>query len=312
MSTNHKRKSDGSLPAPKRHRHSNGNNDGHCPQQHHHTKFHKTPISTPLQPVKYPDLPSISPSLAAKVFTHSSVYSNSKTINVVNTYDRLEFLGDAYLEVIASRLLWGLFPDGSSGKLSSLRELLVKNETLAVFSRAYGFDKQLKFGGDVAVTAGPSSMMKIHGDVFEAYVAAVVLSDGERGFADVEEWLTALWMPLLRGVKTETVELKWKSELAKLIMAPGVRINYVEEKRVAQKGKGLETYFMGVYLTGWGFENQLLGRGSGLNKVTAGDEAAKAATENKDIISQAVRKRQEWLRTREEQRKVNEANGVGP
>ena len=306
MSTNHKRKSDGSLPAPKRHQHSNGTDRRH----NHHNGLHKNPISTPAQSQKYPPLPSINSDLSAKVFTHSSVYSNSKTSNVVNTYDRLEFLGDAYLEVIASRLLWGLFPNAGSGRLSSLRESLVKNETLAVFTTAYGLDKRLKCGGDVVEMASASVWMKIQGDVFEAYVAAVVLSDGERGFEVVEDWLTALWTPLLRGVKSETADLKWKSELAKLIMAPGVKINYVDERRV--KGKGMETYFIGVYLTGWGWDNQLLGRGSGLSKVSAGDEAAKAAMENKELISQAVDKKQEWLRKREEEKILKEATEVHP
>jgi ribonuclease-3 len=51
---------------------------------------------------------------------------------------------------------------------------------------------------------------------------------------------------------------------------------------------GMQTYYIGVYLTGWGWQDQHLGSGSGLNKAIAGDEAANRALQNSPLIDQVA------------------------
>ena len=110
------------------------------------------------------------------------------------SYERLEFLGDAYLELISSRLLFSTFPTWTPGKLSTKREQLVKNETLAQFARKYGFQHRARVSEDVRAQKGWG---KVLGDMFEAYVAAVVLDDLVEGYATAEGWLKELWAPML-------------------------------------------------------------------------------------------------------------------
>ncbi|EMF12335.1 Ribonuclease_3-domain-containing protein, partial [Sphaerulina musiva SO2202] len=116
------------------------------------------------------------------------------------TYERLEFLGDAYIELFASRLIYESYSHLPAGRMSQVRELLVKNETLAELSRRYGFDQNIAVGAEIGELLrdsrgrGNKGYNKIVGDVFEAYVAAVVLSDFEgRGFEKAEGWCRDLW-----------------------------------------------------------------------------------------------------------------------
>lgn len=219
------------------------------------------------------------------------------------TYDRLEFLGDAYIEVMATRLIWGSYKSLSAGRMSQIRELLVKNETLNEYALQYNFDKRLK--AQEFQREDPRRWLKIVADVFEAYVAAVILSDPVNGFKSAEEWLVRLWQPKLKDVKATVPNLKAKEELARKVMARGIKLDYRDEAPMEQLKGGMQTYFIGVYLTGWGWENLHLGSGTGLSKVAAGNEAAAAALENRSIIEQITVKRIKYL----EEQKAQKGNG---
>lgn len=228
-----------------------------------------------------PDLPPIlDVNLEKAVFTHPTHNSNPNA-----NYDRLEVLGDAYIELMATKLVWDTFPGIPSGRVSQIRELLVKNETLAAFADLYGFSR--KEVGTPQFAQNSKLWLKVRGDVFEAYVAAVILSDPINGQGIVERWLTGLWLPKLADLGHQKSELQSKQELAKVVMAKGIKLDYDEEKpSLHAKGTGRQTYYIGVYLTGWGWVKKHLGSGQGLSKNEAGDEAAKNALLNTDLISQ--------------------------
>lgn len=244
---------------------------------------HDPPSGTDPSEHQMPSLPSLPPILDRRledaVFTHPACGKSHNT-----TYDRLEILGDAYIELIATRVVWEKFPGISSGRISQIRELLVKNETLADFAQAYAFDRKAR------VPAGysdqPKRWTKTKGDIFEAYVAAVILSRSVDGYHVAEQWLTELWLPKLASLGQQRTELRSKEALAKKVMGKGIKLEYVEERpAVEHKGSGTQTFFIGVYLTGWGWTTKHLGSGQGLSKVAAGDEAARSALSNIALIS---------------------------
>lgn len=203
------------------------------------------------------------------------------------SYDRLEVLGDAYIELIATKLVWDRFPGIPAGRISQIREGLVKNETLAKFAEKYGFDHKASVPATYADQ--PKRWVKTKGDIFEAYVAAVVLSDPQKGYGLVEEWLVGLWSPLLDQLGHQKAELRSKEELAKRVMGKGIKLEYLPERGpIQEKGSGTQTFFIGVYLTGWGWEKQHLGSGQGSSKVEAGDEAARSALLNTSLVSQVI------------------------
>lgn len=242
-----------------------------------------------------PSVPAIpDEKLRQAVFTHSA-YSGAHDTN----YDRLEVLGDAYIELIATRLVWEKFPGIPAGRMSQIRETMVKNETLARFSELYGFDHMARVPADH--WNQPKRWMKTKGDIFEAYVAAVILSHPEGdGYRLVEKWLTTLWMPNLDNLGHQKASLRSKEILAQQIMGKHVKLEYLEERpSVHKKGTGTQIYFIGVYLTGWGWTKQHLGSGQGPSKVAAGDEAARNALLNTSLIAKiaTVKKSQQALPT---------------
>lgn len=254
-------------------------------------------LSRPLKPVLeassvlqkhiacgLPSLPAIKDrGLEIATFTHPGVVNEQKiTPGTESSYDRLEVLGDAYIEIIATRLVWARYPALPAGRLSQIRERLVKNETLAQYATQYGFEKR------AIVPPGHIDQLKrwtkIRGDIFEAYVAAVILSDPVKGYETAENWLTQIWLPKLTDIRPEQPNLTFKEELAKKIMGKGIKVRYVDEKPHTTGPDSIRTFFVGVYLTGWGWKNQHLGSGQGMNKVEAGNEAARNALANQPLI----------------------------
>lgn len=220
------------------------------------------------------------------MFTHPGLSNNNGA-----TYDRFEILGDAYIELIATKLVWARFPEIPSGRISQIRELLVKNETLSEYATIYGLDAR------ASVPPGyldqPKRWTKTKGDIFEAYVAAIILSNPIEGFSIAEIWLTQLWLPKLISLGSEKVGLQAKEALAKKIMGKGIKLNYVDEQAPVLLKGGLQNFYIGVYLTGWGWDKKHLGSGEGRNKAMAGDEAARQALLNVPLIDEIAATKRE-------------------
>jgi ribonuclease-3 len=281
------------------------------------------PAYTPFRVAQnFPPLPPIKDSTLTKApFTHRSTlssYNRGTQTTPDITYERLEFLGDAYIELIASRLIFSHFGNLTAGHQSQLRELLVKNETLAQYSRAYGFENKVEAGDmnymhESSRQKGNKGFNKVLGDVFEAYVAAVIISDPEHGFAVAEKWLTTLWQPKLlfntsmdpvyntlthvsaadpRQVYNPTA----KNDLQQRIVEHAVtKLEYEPyQASVELKGDqlGQNRHFIALYLTGWGYERKLLGKGEGRSKVEAGNWAAIEAMhgEAKEVVEECEAK----------------------
>ena len=246
--------------------------------------------------MRIPSLPPIDDQTLAELpFRHQATIGAGapklKTFGA--SYERLEFLGDAYIEIIATRLIYSRFWQLPPGRLSQIREMLVKNETLAQYSVAYGFEKQAQI--PPKTTLGSKTWTKTMGDIFEAYVAAVVLSDPTHGFSTVEDWLTELWAPKLMQTDVSAhspTNVMAKQDLARKVMGKDIKLEYKDERppdRIVKEGK--VRYFIGAYITGWGWENKHLGSGKGLNMYEAGTEAAMDALTNPLVEEIAAVKR---------------------
>ncbi|KAF2680251.1 ribonuclease III [Lentithecium fluviatile CBS 122367] len=261
-----------------------------------------------------PKLPHITePYLQEAVFTHISHHNLELTRGVHDgdklSYDRLEFLGDAYIELVSSRLIHSRLPNLDVPQQSHLREQLVKNETLGQFSHAYGLPDRLKHGGHMGDS---KAWTKVVADVFEAYVAAVVLSDPENGFQTAEKWLTELWAPQFMEFKEQVVENpQAKDELSRMVACKGVVLHYRHERDMVHVN-GVQKYFIGVYMTGWGYENEWLGSGEGRNKGQGGVYAAMdAIRRNNPALKTAIKKKQELLQQKKEEETRKEVEEKG-
>ena len=273
---------------------------------------HPQVSALPMPPQTYGDLPPLpaiaDPKLARNVFTHSSTTSTPRGMAAEDTtYERLEFLGDAYIELISSQLIFSRFPTLRAGRMAQVRETMVNNENLAVMARAYGFADRIAF-------AGPphKQWTKILADVFEAYVAALVLSKPDTGFDEAKTWLTALWAGKLGAAAREESAAPQstdaKTELAKRVCGKGAKLEYREERPMQiNRSIGRQSYCIGVYLTGWGFTNKRLGTGTGQNKVLAGNAAVlNALDQSRDVIEEAQQRKLEHDAKRREEAALKE------
>ncbi|ORY17616.1 ribonuclease III domain-containing protein [Clohesyomyces aquaticus] len=239
-----------------------------------------------------PPLPPITePWLKEAVFTHKSA-SEASLGEKVN-YERLEFLGDAYIEIIATRIICDHFAHLETGQQALLRESIVKNETLAQLSNAYGFGDRITHVGHMLQQE--KGWAKILADVFEAYVAAIMLSDPDTGFWTAEKWLSDLWAPRLLAYKEKPLEDPMaREEMRRLLGGKGILLDYRMERNMEQGPNGVQNFFMGVYLTGWGYEDEWLGSGEGQSKSQACIQAAMDALANRrHIIDDGYRKKLE-------------------
>lgn len=122
--------------------------------------------------------------LLRQALTHSS-YANEKHMKKLADNERLEFLGDAVLEIISSDFLFHSYPELSEGELTKLRASIVCEPTLAQCSVELGLGNYLLLGRGEDHTGG-RKRDSILSDTLEAVIGAIYL-DG--GFANAKEFV---------------------------------------------------------------------------------------------------------------------------
>ena len=122
--------------------------------------------------------------LLRQALTHSS-YANEKHMRKLSDNERLEFLGDAVLEIVASEFLYHNYPDVPEGELTRLRASIVCEPTLALCTEEMELGKYLFLGKGEEQTGG-RKRKSILSDALEAIIGAIYL-DG--GFANAKEFV---------------------------------------------------------------------------------------------------------------------------
>lgn len=122
--------------------------------------------------------------LLQQALTHSS-YANEKRMKKHSDNERLEFLGDAVLEIISSEYLYHHFPDLPEGELTKMRASLVCEPTLAYCTKELHLGEYLLLGRGEDRTGG-RKRSSILSDALEAVIGAIYL-DG--GFASAKEFV---------------------------------------------------------------------------------------------------------------------------
>jgi ribonuclease-3 len=119
-----------------------------------------------------------SPQLLLDALTHRSYAYEYSGPGVVSN-ERLEFLGDAVLGLVASDLLYEQYPDAPEGELTNLRAALVRASTLAAFARAINLGPYLRLGKGEEATGGRERDLLL-ARAFEALIGALYLDGGMR------------------------------------------------------------------------------------------------------------------------------------
>ncbi len=122
--------------------------------------------------------------LLTQALTHSS-YSNEHRLGKLANNERLEFLGDAVLEIVTSEFLYKKYPDKPEGELTKLRASIVCEQTLAFCTRKLNLGSYLLLGRGEDMTGG-RERASVTSDAMEAMIGAIYL-DG--GFASAKEFI---------------------------------------------------------------------------------------------------------------------------
>ncbi len=199
-------------------------------------------------------------------FIHSSYVNEHKEVK--NDNERLEFMGDAVMQVWISDRLFKMKPQLNEGQMTTLRQKIVCEATFAQVMRTMGLNNFIKLGVGEEKTGG-RNRDSILADCFEAFVGALYLTNGIRV---IDKIFDPVFKPLLQHPE-ETGIADYKTKLQELVQSD-VR-KAVSYKLIKETGPANNKKFtMGVFL-----EDILLGTGVGNSKKQAEQAAAQKALE---------------------------------
>lgn len=198
--------------------------------------------------------------LLRQALTHSS-FANEKHMKKLSDNERLEFLGDAVLEVVSSEFLYKKYRDLPEGDLTKLRASIVCEPTLALCTREIELGKYLYLGKGEDQTGG-RGRKSVLSDALEAVIGAIYL-DG--GFVPASDFIH-------RFILTD-IEHKKLFYDSKTILQEVVQGNMEESlhyELIGEEGPDHDKHFLVEAVIG----EQAIGRGSGHTKKAAEQEAA--------------------------------------
>lgn len=207
--------------------------------------------------------------LLKTALTHSSFSNEHKYMNL-SYNERLEFLGDAVLELISSDILYRKYQEMPEGKLTKLRASLVCEPTLAIDAKAIDLGKYLFLGKGEDATGG-RNRDSITSDALEALIGAIYLDGGlDKAYAFVERFV----MNDIENKKLFSDSKTYLQEYANSLNCE----NVISYKIVGEDGPDHDkTYTANVY-----FNNELVGEGIGKTKKAAEQQAAYNAIKTLD------------------------------
>lgn len=208
--------------------------------------------------------------LLKQAFTHRS-YVNEHRGEKLEHNERLEFLGDAVLELVVTEHLFEKYPAKPEGELTSFRAGLVNTTSLSVVAKKLGMNEGLLLSKGESKDTGRARQY-ILANTFEAFVGALYL---DQGYDAASAFIEAHLLPLTDDIVGKRLWLDSKSNFQEQAQEKaGVTPTY---KVLEESGPDHDKKFVvGVYLSG-----TLIAEGSGQSKQEAEQEAARVALETK-------------------------------
>lgn len=208
------------------------------------------------------------PQLLREAFIHQS-YINESPNKQLRSNERLEFLGDAVLELIVSHILFTDFPDIKEGDLTQKRIRIVCESSFAYLAKVWNLSSYLKMGRG-AELQGESHKPSILADCFEAVCGAIYL-DG--GWDFLFHFFREI-MPDLEKKEDQAQSLfhNYKSKIQEFCNEKSITLKY---RLIDEKGPDHDK----IYTTALFMDRKEISRGQGKNKKESEQMAAKKALE---------------------------------
>ncbi len=204
-----------------------------------------------------------SPDLALLALTHRS-YAAEHELNV--SYERLEFLGDAVLQLAVTRHLYDTYADLAEGEMAKVRAAVVNQKALARVAQQLGLGEYLLLGQGEERSGGREKD-SILSDVVEALLGAIYL-DG--GYDPAEELVLGLLTPLIAERAAAPGSKDFKTRLQELLAQRGLQPRYELTETGPDHAK--------VFTARLFVDGEMLATGEGTSKKRAEQAAARRAT----------------------------------
>lgn len=197
--------------------------------------------------------------LLVQALTHSS-FSNEQKINKYANYERLEFLGDAVLELLSSQFFFENYPDMSEGDMTQKRSSMVCEPALAFCARDLSLGKYVLLGKGEEATGG-RERDSIISDVMEAVLGAIYL-DG--GFEKAQHFVQKF---ILSDLENKQLFYDSKTILQEKVQKAGKQLVYA---LVDESGPEHNK----IFTVEARLDGKVVGTGQGRNKKAAQQKAA--------------------------------------
>ncbi|MDY2653358.1 MAG: ribonuclease III [Eisenbergiella porci] len=198
--------------------------------------------------------------LLRQALTHSS-FANEQKINKLEDYERLEFLGDAVLELVSSDFLFHENPQMPEGKLTKLRSSMVCEPALAYCARDLELGQYMLLGKGEEATGG-RGRDSITSDVMEAVIGAMYLDGGLKAAHDF------IYRFVLSDLENKILFYDSKTVLQEMIQTmPEAAFEYV---LTGEEGPDHDKEFLVDAV----LDGKLIGKGKGRTKKAAEQQAA--------------------------------------
>ena len=209
-------------------------------------------------------------SLLLRAVTHSSALSEGLG---ENSYERLEYLGDAVLELLVTRLLFTSYSHADEGQMTKIRAAVVSEKPLSEIAKKLDLGKYLVLGFGMDKSGG-RKLPSVLSDVVEAVIGAIYL-DG--GIDKAEEFIMPYINPRIEIASKSGFDTDYKTRLQEYLQRNGsVDIEYI----MSDSGPAHDKTFEAQVFS----DNRYLGAGEGKSKKLAQQQAAKNALISIGII----------------------------
>ncbi|TSC69218.1 MAG: putative ribonuclease III [Parcubacteria group bacterium Gr01-1014_56] len=210
------------------------------------------------------------PKLLRQAFTHRS-YLNEHRGEVDAHNERLEFLGDAVLELVSTHFLFEKFPDHNEGDLTAYRAALVNAVTCAEVATTLGMNDYLLLSKGESKDNGRARGILL-ANAFEALIGAIYLDQGLEG---ASAFISKHLFPKIDEIVTHRLWRDSKSALQEKVQEQEGATPYYAVIRESGPDHDKE-FVVGVYA-----KDRLLAQGTGKSKQEAEQAAAQAALDLK-------------------------------
>ena len=211
--------------------------------------------------------------LFKKALTHPS-YTQDFNLDHTESYERLEFLGDAVLKLTVSDVLYNMYPQSTEGEMSKIRSIVVSDNTLAQIAKENGLSELIILSRHDE-KQGARNLNSICACAFEAILGAYYL-DGK--YKQVRKYIEKTFTPFIKDVKDNFAKYNSKEILQEYTQS--LDKNRPVYKVVSESGPAHKRIFE-VEVS---YNGEVLAIEKGLSKKDAEQKAAYNACEKLGII----------------------------